>query len=156
MISNFIRYSLIILFSVCLLSCKQNEEYYKYIFISQNIWPLDDALCFEFDSVSFDINHRYEVSFEITHNVKYAYENLWLYIDQTLDDSILSRDTIECKLVNDAGRWIGSGNGATRHVSYKYKTNLKLDSVKQYKVCINHAMQDIQLKGVERIGLKLY
>ena len=139
-----------------LFSCNENDEYSKYLFISQNRWALNDPLCFELDSVSFDINHRYDVSIEITHNVKYAYENLWLYIDQTLEDSILSRDTIECKLVNDAGRWIGTGNGATRQFSYKYKTNLKLDTVKQYKVCISHAMNDLQLKGIERIGLKVY
>ena len=154
-INNLIRYSLLVFFSVCLLSCKQKEEYYKYVFIPQNKWAIDEPLCFVLDSVSFDLNLKYDVSLEITHNVNYAYENLWLYVDQNLADTILLRDTIDCKLTNDTGKWLGNGNGATRHISYKYNTNLKLDTAQQYKICISQAMQDLHLKGIEKIGLKI-
>ena len=88
--------------------------------------------------------------------MNYAYETLWLYIDQTLQDSISVRDTLECLLTDRNGKWLGSGNGPLRHLSFSYKTDIALDTAIQSQICIAHAMQDLQLNGVEKIGLKIY
>jgi gliding motility-associated lipoprotein GldH len=88
--------------------------------------------------------------------VSYEYETLWLFIDQTLQDSIGVRDTIECLLTDKNGKWLGRGNGPLRHISFSYKKDIALDTAKQSQFCIVHAMQDLQLKGVEKIGLKIY
>jgi hypothetical protein len=37
-----------------------------------------------------------------------------------------------------------------------YKTNQKIDTALHNEVIIRHAMQDLKLKGIEKIGLKIY
>lgn len=154
--SNLIQYCLIALFTFCLWSCKQNEVYYKFVPISQNEWNKSNIICFEIDSIPVNHRKRYNVNIELSHNVKYEYETLWLFIDQTLSDSIIVRDTLKCLLTNDNGKWLGSGNGPLRHISFSYKTDIALDTAIQSQVCIAHAMKDLQLRGVEKIGLKIY
>ena len=153
---NFVRcFSGLIIF-VCLVSCNQNEVYYKFTSIPQNEWNNENEICFVIDSSSSVIpDHSYTISLEITHNITYPYKNLFLYLNHT-QDSISSRDTIECALVDDLGKWLGSGNGATRQLSVLYKTNFKIDTTLHNEICIRHAMQDLKLKGIERIGLRIY
>ena len=156
MINSFFRYCISVVFFLCLASCNQNEAYFKFISIPQNNWNKQEEVCFLMDSSSFIPNHKYAISLEITHNINYPYKNLFLYLNHTLDDKILSQDTIECNLVDELGKWQGSGNGATRNLSVLYKTNLILDTTLHNEICIRHAMQDQNLKGIERIGLKVY
>lgn len=156
MLNNFIKYFIVVVIFVCLISCKQNETYYQFAFIPKNEWAKNNEICFSLDSISVNPLHKYTVSVEITHNIGYAYKNLWLYLDQTLQDTIPIRDTLNCTIIDDNGKWEGVGNGPIRQLSVLYKTNIALDTTDiQRKICIRHAMQDFQLKGIEKIGLKI-
>lgn len=37
-----------------------------------------------------------------------------------------------------------------------YKTNLRIDTTLHNEINIRHAMKDLKLKGIEKIGLKVY
>jgi gliding motility-associated lipoprotein GldH len=108
------------------------------------------------DSVPGNVKPNYHLSIEIAHNLNYPYKNLWLSIDYLLQDSVLKQDTLECILMDAAGKWLGSGNGPTRQLSVLYKTDFVMDTAQLNQICIRHAMQDIQLNGIEKIGLKVY
>ena len=108
------------------------------------------------DSSSFIANRNYAISVELTHNVGYQYNNLFLVLEHTLQDSIPTRDTMEFVLVDDFGKWLGAGNGPTRQLSQLYKTNIKIDTALHNEITIRHAMQNLKLKGIEKIGLKIY
>lgn len=150
------RYLIGILLFGCMVSCNQGEVYYEFRFIPQNEWSKNQEVYFSLDSAAINPHHNYAISIEITHNISYSYKNLFLYIDHTLQDSLSVRDTLECVLVDDLGKWLGSGNGATRQLSLLYKTNQNIDTTLHNEITIRHAMQDLQLKGIEKIGLKLY
>lgn len=156
MINNIIRCFVGIVFFICFASCNQDEVYYKFTPIPQNEWSKQDEISFVLDSLSINPTHKYNISLEITYNLNYPYKNLYLYIEHTLQDSISKCDTVECVLIDDFGRWQGGGNGATRQLSVLYKTNLMLDATLHNKIDIYHAMQDSELKGIERVGLRVY
>lgn len=155
MTSKLAHYCFGVLVILCLWSCKQQEVYYKFEPISQNQWDKGSELCFDLDSVTINPLQTYTINVEISHNIIYAYRTLWLYLDQTLQDNIIVRDTVECLLSNENGSWLGSGNGATRQLSFLYKTDISVDTTFQNQICISHGMQDLQLKGIEKIGLKI-
>ena len=156
MINSFIRCFVGLAILGCMASCNEREVYYKFSPISENEWSKEQEICFLLDSVPFNTNSNYAVSLEIVHNINYKYKNLFLYLDYSQQDSILYTDTVECILVDDYGRWSGSGNGATRQLSVPYKTNLKIDTALHNEICVRHTMQDLTLKGIEKIGLKIY
>lgn len=141
---------------ISLLSCSHKEVYYEFAEIPQNQWNKNSKICFDLDSLSVIASQTYKVDIEITHNLDYAYKTLWLYLDQNFQDSIVMRDTLECVLTTENGKWKGCGNGPTRQLSVLYKTGINLDPTKQMKICIHHSMQDLHLKGIEKIGLKIH
>lgn len=156
MASSFIRYFIGIAILCCMLSCNQGEVFYKFKPIPNNEWGKQEDICFLLDSLSVNSSGSYTASVEISHNISYQYKNLSLLVEQNIGDSILLKDTVECILVDNSGRWTGSGNGATRQLSVQYKTNLKIDTALHNEICVRHTMQDLALKGIEKIGLKIY
>lgn len=156
MSNSFIRYFIGIVVLGCMLSCNQGEAYYQFRQIPQNKWSKNHELSFTLDSVSLNPQQNYAISIELSHNISYTYKNLFLYINHTLQDSVSVKDTLECMLVDDYGKWLGYGNGATRQLSVVYQTNQKIDTALHNEIIIRHAMQDIHLKGIEKIGLKVY
>ena len=156
MANSFIRYFIGLAILACMTSCNEGEVYYNFSPIPENEWSKDQEISFLLDSVPFNSNSNYAVSLEIVHNTSYKYKNLFLYLNYSHQDSISFTDTVACVLADDYGRWLGSGNGATRQLSVLYKTNLKIDTALHNEIFVRHAMQDLKLKGIEKIGLKVY
>lgn len=156
MINNLIQYVIGVLMFACLLSCSQKEVYYEFASIPQNKWSVSNEICFVVDSIYINPSSGYDINVEITHSVAYPYKTLWLYLDQTIQDTIFIRDTLECLLTDEVGKWRGSGNGSIRQISFEYKKGISIDTAKHNQICISHAMQDFLLKGIERVGLKIY
>ena len=136
-------------------SCNGGEVYYKFKPIPNHQWVRGQEIIFLLDSASISSNVNYNVSIEITHNIGYQYKNLFLLLDYTQDSTVV-HDTVQCLLVDNHGRWIGSGNGATRQLSVPYKTNFRIDTALHNEISIRHAMQSLNLKGIEKIGLRIY
>lgn len=139
-----------------MISCNKGEVYYKFKPIPNNEWAKQQEICFLLDSLSVNSSGNYAASIEISHNINYQYKNLSLLLEQNIGDSILLKDTVECILVDTSGRWAGSGNGPTRQLSVQYKTNIKIDTALHNEICVRHTMQDLKLKGIEKIGLRIY
>lgn len=153
--TRFIRHFILIVILCGMASCNGDEVYYKFKPIPNHQWARGQEITFLLDSASINNNARYNVSIEITHNVGYQYKNLFLLLDYTQDSTVV-HDTVQCFLVDHHGRWIGSGNGATRQLSVPYKTNFRIDTALHNEITIRHAMQRLNLKGIEKIGLKIY
>lgn len=137
-------------------SCEKRELYIEYQYINQNKWTLDQNVHFFIDSLITQPHKTYDVHLDIIHNLEYKYKNLWIYVDHNFQDSIICRDTIEFNITDIKDKWIGIGNGPTRFISLKLLSNVKLDTSKKYQANVTHAMADYSLKGIEKIGLKIY
>ena len=151
-----IRYFPALLLLVYLASCTSNEVYYEFESMPQNKWSKDHTVCFALDSISEKKRPGYNLSIEIAHNLDYPYKNLWLSVYHMREDTILSSDTLDVLLTDNAGKWLGSGNGPTRQLSVLVKTGFALDTALHHQICVRHTMRDVQLKGVEKIGLRIY
>ena len=154
--NSFVPIFILLFVLACMVSCNQEETYYKFKFIPNNEWSKDQDISFLLDSTSNIVNGNYDVSIELSHNISYQYKNLFLIVDYKHKNSVSLRDTVECVLMDGNGRWYGGGNGATRQLSVLYKTNFRIDTALHNEISIRHAMQDLKLKGIEKVGLKVY
>lgn len=136
-------------------SCNQKEVYYKFKPIPGHQWSKEQDLVFSIDSLLVDTTGYLSISIEVAHNINYPYKNIFLSVEHSANDSILLKDTIASELVDKKGRWIGVGNGATRQLSIPYSSRVQIDTALHHKIAIRHAMQDLNLKGIEKIGLKI-
>ncbi len=134
-------------------SCNEGEVYYSFHPIKNNSWNKQTAFNFLLDSLSVDPNVRYDVMFEIVNNSQYAYQNIWLYVQQNITDNVFVSDTIEINLTDSNGKWLGKGSTGLYQLSIPYKTSVALDSTRAYLIRIRHGMRGNSIKGIEKVGV---
>lgn len=143
------------LFSASLSSCSEGEAYSHFHHLEKGKWHRDSLLVFSIDSV-ITFGTAYDVTVELTTNHGYPYRNLWLLVDHNLADSLIRTDTLRCLLANEHGKWLGSGAGGLNQLSLTYRSFIPRDSVYNYRLVIRHGMDGTLLRGVEKVGIKLF
>ena len=107
------------------------------------------------DSLQTTSNQFYDISIELTNNNQYRYQNIWLLVNQSLETGVMKMDTVEIKISDENGKWLGSGVGGLHQVTYPFKQRLRLDSTKQYLIYLQQYMIDDPLNGIEKVGIKI-
>ena len=97
---------------VCLLSslffsCTKEALYDQYQPIENALWEKNKEYYFSFQVT--DISMPYDVTLEIRNNNLYPFQNLWVFCSEEQPIGPLKRDTIECMLADDYGKWHGKG-----------------------------------------------
>ena len=137
-------------------SCNKNEVYFVFQGIDNGSWDKDSVVSFELDSLPFNPLLKYNMELEVVHSSVYPYRDLWIGISHNLIDTLFVQDSLKVELVNDAGDKAGSGNAGLYHLSVPYKNNIAFDSTKVYCINVGHIMRDNEIKGIHKIGVKIY
>jgi len=138
------------LWIVCL-SCTKPVYYEKFQTID-NHWDKNKEYFFTYQIV--DSLASYNISLEIRNNTFYPYQNLWLFCAEEQPVGSVLRDTIECILADDFGKWYGSGI-SIYHLRVPIRTRHIFPHQGQYTFTIRQGMRDDRLKGIEQIGLRI-
>ena len=85
----------------------------------------------------------------------YPYQNLWLFLRKISPDKILTKDSIECYLADQRGKWLGSGIGSIMEMPVLYQQNVKFLKSGTYDYKIGHGMRDSILLGINDIGIRV-
>ena len=142
---------LLVLTSVLLLGCQQGVVYSEFKPLPPQGWNADTALQFMPNLV--DTLGGYQVQIIVRHTNRYAYQNLWLFVDVKKDSILLRRDTIESYLANERGEWYG--NGMSKYtLPLLYLENIALPAG-EYGISVQQGMREEQLRGITDVGLKV-
>ena len=152
------KFKIYILFSLVIFSCDSNVEFLKYNSVN-GVWHKDSLQEF-----SFELNetNEYNTFVNLRINEEYKFSNIFLIT--TLKDSlnILSKDTLQFKLADKSGKFIGKKRINLVDNKLLHKKQLKLERNKKYFLSIEHAMRVINkvggienLEGVTDIGYKI-
>ena len=152
------KFKIYILFSLVIFSCESNVEFLKYNSVN-GAWHKDSLQEF-----SFELNetNEYNTFVNLRINEEYKFSNIFLIT--TLKDSlnILSKDTLQFKLADKSGKFVGKKRINLVDNKLLHKKQLKLEGNKKYFISIEHAMRVINkvgglenLQGVTDIGYKI-
>lgn len=152
------KFKIYILFSLVIFSCDSNVEFLKYNSVN-GVWHKDSLQEF-----SFELNetNEYNTFVNLRINEEYKFSNIFLIT--TLKDSlnILSKDTLQFKLADKSGKFIGKKRINLVDNKLLHKKQLKLERNKKYFLSIEHAMRVINkvgglenLQGVIDVGYKI-
>lgn len=152
-----IKFFVSFLFSLGILlsACDNGEVYYQFKHIPQGKWSKENVLVFSLDSLPVNANKRYDIFIEISNSNQYAYQNLWLFIEQNLQDTIMIADTLEIEMTDIYGKWKGSGSGTLYQLSAPFKSALALRSDSACSIRIRQGMRDEPVQGIEKVGVKI-
>lgn len=137
-------------------SCKGEELYFQYQKVENGDWYKDSVLNFSLDTLKANQIGEYNISLELTTSMLYPFRDIQLKIDHNLNDKIISSDTIRYTITSEHGKWLGKGVGSLHQLSIPYKTGVWLDSTRAYELRVIHLMNLDPLKGVEKLGIKVY
>ncbi len=134
-------------------SCDANRLYENNISFNNEIWHKDSVIAFDVNIPSGQVAYNIFVNCRI--NGQYNYSNLFLFIETTLPDSSVKRDTLECMLAKPSGEWLGSGFGNIWSYQIPYKGYVRFPEKGLYKFRLQQAMRETELKHILDAGIRV-
>jgi gliding motility-associated lipoprotein GldH len=143
---------MIIFFScLFLLSCGKDQVVYNhYLAIDRSAWEKGKEYYFTFQIDENTV--PYNITLEIRNNNLYPYQNLWILLKGEPPVGPMVRDTMECMLADDFGKWLGNGISLFQ-TSFPIKTNYFFADTGRYTFSFRQGMRSDTLKGIQEIGL---
>ena len=143
------RNILICLIFSCIVSCDTNPLYIKYNSLNGG-WLKDSVQHFSFPNGDKSILTNSYLMLRV--NQKYRYNNIFVIITVTNSNGIISRDTIEYKVADNFGKFIGSKMIDIYELSLLHKKGIQLIPKENYFINVEHAMRNAdETVGVERL-----
>lgn len=135
-----------------LTACTRSAVYDQFQAIEGKEWTKEKVYYFTF---SIDDNSiPYDLSLEIRNNNRYPYQNLWVFFSEEPPIGPLTRDTMECMLADDYGKWYGHGISLFLS-TFPVRTNYYFPYPGQYTYSFRQAMRQDKLIGIQEIGLNV-
>ncbi|MCL6266734.1 gliding motility lipoprotein GldH [Flagellimonas myxillae] len=155
---NKIYYALVFLLG--LVSCNSNLVFSEYEAMSNGKWEMDEALDFEFSDL--DSVQRHNMFINIRNDNTYPFSNLFLITELEFPDGNTQKDTLEYKMAEPTGEWLGKGLGSIKENKLWYKENIVFPDSGVYKLSVVHAMRkngEVDglhiLEGITDVGLEI-
>jgi gliding motility-associated lipoprotein GldH len=133
-------------------SCSNYATFDQYQYVENGNWAKEQNYYFTFEIK--DASVPYNVSVSIRNNNMYPFQNLWLFIDDEQPFGPLLRDTIECMLANDYGKWLGKGV-SIYETSFLIKKAYYFPIEGEYTFSLRQGMRAKSIPGIEEVGLRV-
>ena len=136
-----------------LIGCSGNDIYFQYNPVAVKGWSKDTA--YVFNVPVSDTTATYNVYVNIRNRSEYPYQNLWLFLKKISPDTIQTKDSIECYLADQRGKWLGTGMGSIMEMPVLYQQNVRFNKAGTYRYEIVQGMRDTMLIGINDIGMRV-
>lgn len=137
-----------------LLSCDSNKVYEEYIEVEKAVWKKENVATFEFEALDTITAHNLYVNIRNTGD--YPYSNLYLFVAMQGPNGNVLRDTVNCILADNSGKWLGSGIGDLWDLQVPYIGGFKFAQKGKYMVSLEQAMRvENGLEGITDVGLRV-
>ncbi|HJV78004.1 MAG TPA: gliding motility lipoprotein GldH [Paludibacter sp.] len=146
------RILLAIFISLLTVACSNSDVFFQYKAVASKGWNKDSL--YSFDVNITDTVSAYNVYVNVRNRGEYPYQNLWLFLDKTSPDKIQIKDSVECYLADQRGKWLGSGIGSVMEMPVLYQQNARFKKAGIYHYKIVHGMRDSVLIGINDIGMR--
>lgn len=89
----------------------------------------------------------------LRHSNDYPFSNLWLELTYHSDNGRMMRDTLDMRLADVYGRWLGSGFGASYQQELTVSPSAVVDVTRP--LLLRHIMRVDTLRGIEQVGIEV-
>jgi gliding motility-associated lipoprotein GldH len=142
-------------FFLCLLffSCKSGTVYHRYQPVEGGVWEKDRE--YAFTCRIEDAAALYNITFELRNNNFYPYQNLWIFYAETPPARLTEkRDTLECMLADEFGKWLGKGISLYQS-AFPLRSRYTFPAKGSYTFSFRQGMRNDSLAGIREIGLRI-
>lgn len=134
-------------------ACDEQTVYHSFQSLPTDGWQRSDTLFF--NATVADSATRYRISVEVRNRSNYPYQNLpVLLCHDNPEGTDPKKDTLELKLADSAGIWLGDGWGGLFQSTFP-AGSIPIEKPGEYHFKIIHLLPDEVLPGINDIGIKL-
>jgi gliding motility-associated lipoprotein GldH len=134
-------------------SCDQKRFFEENKTIQNGLWNHNQKLKFEVNIT--DTIAPYDLYLNVRNSGDYPYSNLYFFIQTRFPDGRTARDTMECRLADDYGKWMGSGIGSVKFNRFLFQKGIHFRNPGKYIFEVDQAMREDNLKGIRDIGIRI-
>ncbi len=134
-------------------SCNSATVYNQNVTLPSEGWYKNNAIAFNVNIHDSLDNHDFILS--IRNSIDYRYSNLYIFLITEFPNGNVSRDTIECLLANNEGKWLGKGWGDIKENNIVLKSGLRFPLTGSYRFLVQQAMRVDTLTGINDVGLSI-
>ncbi|MBI5217980.1 MAG: gliding motility lipoprotein GldH [Bacteroidia bacterium] len=132
--------------------CDKNRIYEENKEIPDGVWDRSNKIKF---SVQInDTVNAHNIYANLRNSGEYPYRNIYLFIT-TSSKGVTAKDTLECMLADEKGKWYGSGLGDIFDYRVLYKKNVKFPHSGIFTFEFEQAMRMEKLPHIADIGLRI-
>ena len=154
MINFFIKILGLSLLVVLTSSCDSNKIFEEYIEVKNANWEKENIASFEFNAKDTTTAHNLYIN--VRNTGTYSYSNLYLFVTMQGPSGGLLKDTVNCILADNRGKWLGSGVGDLWDLRIPYVGGFKFAQSGNYIVTLEQGMRvEAGLEGITDIGLRV-
>jgi gliding motility-associated lipoprotein GldH len=144
---------LIVLVTAAFSSCDTRRVYEENKEIPEHTWSNKNIVPFTVDIK--DTLSLHNVYINIRNAGDYTYSNIYLFLNTSYPDGKMSRDTVECILADNNGRWLGKGSGDVWDNQVLFKRGVRFKQAGIYKFTYEQAMRVESLPQIMDVGLRI-
>lgn len=144
---------------VMLVSCESNTVFSESQAMDGH-WGADEVVQFKLPQL--DSLKKYNLFLNIRNTNEYRYNNLFLIVNMTFPHGKTVTDTLEYRMANPDGSWMGQGIGNIKENKLWYKENVQFFEEGIYTVDIAQAMRNngdvegvTKLEGITDVGFSI-
>ena len=134
-------------------SCDSARVYEKNQEISDGVWNKDEKISFEVEIADTITPHNFYVN--VRNADGYPYSNIYIFITTIFPDHKFSRDTLECILSDETGKWLGNGLGDIFDNQIFFKKGVRFPGRGKYTFVMEQAMRADELPLIMDVGLRI-
>ncbi|MCQ2191517.1 MAG: gliding motility lipoprotein GldH [Paludibacteraceae bacterium] len=148
-----IRYAVLALAGLMVTACSDNTVFQESKDMPNAVWEKDSVANFVYNAT--DTTGTFDVVIDIRNQNNYPFQNFWLFANFYSPKGDVYRDTLECVLADNNGRWIGEGLGSTHHLPVSFLKNIKFPKAGKYRFELIQGMRVDSLPGISDIGVRI-
>tara|TARA_B110000090_G_scaffold20772_1_gene20580 strand:+ start:413 stop:898 length:486 start_codon:yes stop_codon:yes gene_type:complete len=132
-----------------IISCESNTPFSKNKSLS-GVWNKEEHI--EFDLPQLDSLKTYNLFVNLRNTNDYKYNNIFLIVAMNFPHGKIVTDTLEYKMANPDGTWLGNGISSIKDNKLWYKEQVSFKEEGVYTISIKHAVRNNgQLEGVTNL-----
>ena len=142
-----------LLFVILLSSCDSRRVFEENKELPEYVWDVKNKISFDVNIDDTTSLHNLYVNVrQATH---YPYANIFIFIVIKFPNGKMAKDTMECALADETGKWKGDGMGDIWDNQILWKPNVKFPIKGKYTFEYEQAMRMEQLPFVMDVGLRV-
>jgi gliding motility-associated lipoprotein GldH len=151
--SKYIFPFLIFAFCLLIFGCDRNRVFEENTDIPDYNWDVKNKP--SFDVTIEDTTQLHNLYVNVRHASQFQSANLYMFITIKFPNGKLAKDTLECVLADETGKWKGDGMGDIWDNQILWKPNVKFPIPGKYTFEFEQAMRTEQVQFVMDVGLRV-